>query len=301
MLGRLGGKLVGGGMQLDRDAAEQAVKTIGEPLDLDVHAAAEAIIAVANANMADAVRIISLQRGYDPREFALVVFGGAGPLHGAALAKELGVPTVLVPPRPGTWSALGCLMVDIRHDLSDMFLRPAADADASELGEAFERLETEGRELLKSEGVSDDDVSLDRSIAMRYLGQWRSLEVSYDGDLDALGRSASTPSTSASSPTAATTRPSSSTGSRSWPPARPRTSSSRSTRRAATCPSRSRRRDVYFDGEAVDTPVYERNELPAGASFEGPAVIDQLDTTTLVPPGVKAEVDEYLNIVMEVN
>ena len=185
VLGRLGGKLVGGGMQLDRDAAEQAVKTIGEPLDLDVHAAADAIIAVANANMADAVRIISLQRGYDPREFALVVFGGAGPLHGAALAKELGVPTVLVPPRPGTWSALGCLMVDIRHDLSDMFLRPAADADASELGEAFERLESEGRELLKSEGVSDDDVSLDRSIAMRYLGQWRSLEVSYDGDLDA--------------------------------------------------------------------------------------------------------------------
>ena len=191
-------------------------------------------------------------------------------------------------------------MVDIRHDLSDMFLRPAADADANELGEAFERLETEGRELLKSEGVSDDDVSLDRSIAMRYLGQWRSLEVATTAT-STRRWSASTPSTSASSPTAATTRRSSSTGSRSWPRARPRTSSSRSTSRAATCPSRSRRRDVYFDGEAVDTPVYERNELPAGASFEGPAVIDQLDTTTLVPPGVKAEVDEYLNIVMEVN
>ena len=117
---------------------------VAEPLDLELHEAADAIIAVANANMADAVRIISLQRGYDPREFALVVFGGAGPLHGAALAKELGVPTVLVPPRPGTWSALGCLMVDIRHDLSEMFLRPAADADADELDEAFERLEDEG-------------------------------------------------------------------------------------------------------------------------------------------------------------
>ena len=118
-------------MSLDRDAAEEAIRDhVAEPLDLELHEAADAIIAVANANMADAVRIISLQRGYDPREFALVVFGGAGPLHGAALAKELGVPTVLVPPRPGTWSALGCLMVDIRHDLSEMFLRPAADADA---------------------------------------------------------------------------------------------------------------------------------------------------------------------------
>ena len=119
-----------------------------------LHEAADAIIAVANANMADAVRIISLQRGYDPREFALVVFGGAGPLHGAALAKELGVPTVLVPPRPGTWSALGCLMVDIRHDLSEMFLRPAADAD----GEGARRGVRapggpKGRELLADEGV----------------------------------------------------------------------------------------------------------------------------------------------------
>ena len=164
--------------QLDREAAEsEPSRRSPSRSDLELHEAADAIIAVANANMADAVRIISLQRGYDPREFALVVFGGAGPLHGAALAKELGVPTVLVPPRPGTWSALGCLMVDIRHDLSEMFLRPAADADAGELDEAFERLEAEGRELLASEGVSDDDVTLERSIAMRYLGQWRSLEV----------------------------------------------------------------------------------------------------------------------------
>ena len=301
MLGRLGGKLVGGGMQLDRDAAEQAVKTIGDPLDLDVHAAAEAIIAVANANMADAVRIISLQRGYDPREFALVVFGGAGPLHGAALAKELGVPTVLVPPRPGTWSALGCLMVDIRHDLSDMFLRPAADADASELGEAFERLESEGRELLKSEGVSDEEREprpLDRHALPRPVAR---LEVSYDGDLDASVERFHTEHEREFSYR------------RDDAPVELYRLQRRGHRqdrghrapearaRAATCPSRSRRAPSTSTARRTDTPVYERSELPAGASFEGPAVIDQLDTTTLVPPGVKAEVDEYLNIVMEVN
>ena len=86
------------------------------------------MIQVANANMADAVRLISIRRGYDPRDFALVAFGGAGALHGAALARELSIPTVIVPPNPGITSALGCLLVDIRHDLSAMYLRPLPDA-----------------------------------------------------------------------------------------------------------------------------------------------------------------------------
>ncbi len=130
VLGRLGSRLAGGGLELDRAAAEQAIQTrVADRLGLELPQAAAAIIEVANANMANAVRLISLQRGYDPREFALVAFGGAGALHGAAIAVELGIPTVLVPPRPGAWSALGCLMVDIRHDLSEMFLAAADEAD----------------------------------------------------------------------------------------------------------------------------------------------------------------------------
>ena len=102
LLGRLGTELIGGGMELDRDAAEAAIRDkVAEPLGLDAMDAAGAVIEVANANMADAVRLISIRKGYDPREFALVVFGGAGPLHGAALAKELMIPTVIVPPQPG--------------------------------------------------------------------------------------------------------------------------------------------------------------------------------------------------------
>ena len=122
VLGRLGDELIGGAMTLDRSAAERAIRTkVADPLGLDTAAAASAIIQVANANMADAVRLISVRRGYDPREFALVVFGGAGALHGAALARELAIPTVIVPPNPGITSALGCLLVDIRHDLATMF------------------------------------------------------------------------------------------------------------------------------------------------------------------------------------
>ena len=125
VLGRLGAELIGGAMTLDRAAAERAIaEHVAEPLGLGPVEAAKAVIQVANANMADAVRLISIRRGYDPREFALVVFGGAGPLHGAALARELSIPTVLVPPNPGITSALGCLLVDVRHDLAEMFLAP---------------------------------------------------------------------------------------------------------------------------------------------------------------------------------
>src|SRR4051812_49201252 len=295
VLGRLGERLVGGGMSLDREAAERAIRThVADPLGLELHEAADAIIAVANANMADAVRIISLQRGYAPREFALVVFGGAGPLHGAALASELGVPTVLVPPRPGTWSALGCLMVDIRHDLSEMFLRPAADADSQELDDAFGRLEERGRKLLADEGVGEDDVSLERSIAMRYLGQWRSLEVGFDGDLakaverfhDEHEREFSYRRDDA--PVELYRLQLVATG---------KTEEVKLPRQDpdpdAQMPEPAERREVFFDAEAVDTPAYAREDLPGGVRFEGPAVIDQLDTTTLVPPGVEAEVDEW--------
>src|SRR4051794_2465244 len=264
VLGRLGERLVGGGMSLDREAAERAIRTrVAEPLGLELHEAADAIIAVANANMADAVRIISLQRGYDPREFALVVFGGAGPLHGAALASELGVPTVLVPPRPGTWSALGCLMVDIRHDLSEMFLRPAADADAGELAEAFARLEERGRKLLADEGVSEDGVTLERSIAMRYLGQWRSLEVSFDGTLDqAVERFHDEHEREFSyrrddAPVELYRLQLVATGATQeveLPRHEP----------GGELPDPIETRSVFFDGEAVGTPGFERSELPAG-------------------------------------
>ena len=174
-------------MTLDRAAAEQAIRTHGGRAARARHCveAASAIIQVANANMADAVRLISIRRGYDPREFALVVFGGAGPLHGAALARELSIPTVLVPPNPGITSALGCLLVDIRHDLSTMFLahgrRPSTRRT---LEREFAALEAEARERLAAEGVPEEQMSLQRSIDMRYLGQWRSMAMPVSAPVD---------------------------------------------------------------------------------------------------------------------
>ena len=187
VLGRLGSALAGGAVSLDADAALSVISAqVARPLGLTPHEAASAVIRVANANMADAVRLISIRRGYDPRDFALVVFGGAGPLHGAALAKELAIPTVLVPPNPGVTSALGCLLVDIRHDISVMYLGRADTLDPADVEAKFQELESEGRERLDHESVPEDRMSLQRSVDMRYLGQWRSMSIPVAGPITSL-------------------------------------------------------------------------------------------------------------------
>ncbi len=177
VLGRLGGGLAGGSVTLDPALAEAAVRQIAGKLGMELHEAAEAILNVANANMADAVRLISISRGYDPRDFALVAFGGAGALHGAALARELSIPTVIVPLNPGVTSALGCLLVDIQHDLAESFIYPSGEADAGAIEAEFGKLEREAWDRMRNEGVGDADVVMERTIDMMYRGQWRSLAV----------------------------------------------------------------------------------------------------------------------------
>ncbi len=307
LLDRLGTKLVGGAMTLDRQAAHEAIGTgIAEPLGLDVDEAASDILQVANANMADAVRLISIRRGYDPRDFALVVFGGAGGLHGAALAKELSIPVVLVPPHPGITSAQGCLLVDIRHDLTAMFQAEASTADVDHLTAEFGRLERDAVDRLRREGVAEADMVLERAVSMRYAGQWRSLTVpipSGAGALDAaverfheqhereysFRRDDTAVEVYQLSLRATGTTP------------KPQFRRQPLAEDAAPEPVAHRR--TYFDeaGGRVDTPVYDRSLLRAGTRLVGPAVIEQLDSTTVVPPGTPAVIDEWLNIRIEVS
>jgi N-methylhydantoinase A len=302
VLGRLGEELIGGAMRLDRPAADRAIREhVAAPLGLDLVEAADAVIKVANANMADAVRLISIRRGYDPREFCLVAFGGAGPLHGAALAEELSIPTVLVPPSPGITSALGCLLVDVRHDLSAMFLAHLDSVDRDALEDEFRKLEREARERLTAEGVPEAQMSIQRLVDMRYLGQWRSLTVTVSSPVDLADaaerfhaeheraynyrRDGSPVEIYRLSVRAIGVTP------------KPQL---RRHEPGGAVPAPAGSRAVHFDGSggAVDTPVYVRAGLPAGTKLAGPAVIDQLDSTTLVPPGWRAEVDEWLNIRM---
>jgi N-methylhydantoinase A len=292
-------------MKLDRVAAERTIRTcVAEPLGLEVAEAARAIIRVANANMADAVRLISIRRGYDPREFVLVVFGGAGTLHGAALARELSIPTVLVPPSPGITSAFGCLLVDVRHDLSTMFLAPAERVKGADVEEEFRTLEAEARERLRHEGVPEDQIKLQRSVDMRYLGQWRALSVPVGSPLTSLDRAVETFHAEHEREhnyrrdeapveiyrlnvwaVGVTPKPEFTgyelNGSRPQP--------------VTT-------RQVLFDEQDqwLETPIFQRHSLDAGTTLAGPAIVEQLDTTVLIPPGIGAQVDEWLNIRMQI-
>jgi N-methylhydantoinase A len=302
VLGRLGKGLAGGAIQLDAQKAEDAVRTgVAEKLGMHLHEAAEAIVRVANANMADAVRLISISRGYDPRDFALVAFGGAGALHGFASARELSIPVVIVPPNPGVTSALGCLLVDVQHDLSESYIQSAASADPAAIESRFAALEAEAWERMRHEGVSDDQVVMERTIDMMYQGQWRSLAVpvgSPIGPLDAVvaafhglhqreynfRRDGASVDLYRLNLRAVGVVPKAALAEH---PA------------GGALPPPRERRPVWFDAPTpFDTPVYWRPDLPAGVGFSGPAIVEQLDSTTVVPPGAHAEVDRYLNIVM---
>ena len=303
VLGRLGAGLAGGDLGLDVTSARAAIETrVARPLGMDVEAAAKAILRVANANMADAVRLVSIMRGYDPRDFALVAFGGAGALHGAAVAKDLAIPKVIVPPHPGVTSAMGCLLVDIRHDLLSTFLVDAAVADAADVEREFLALEHEARERLAHEGVVEADMVLTRSIDMRYGGQWRSLTV---------------PAPRPFTNVAQAVEDFGAAHQREYNYRRdgavveifrlnliaigitPKAEFARHAPGGAMPAPRSIR-SVTFDEGIHETPIFWREDLPAGVAFAGPAVVEQFDATTLVPPGARAEVDVWLNIVITV-
>jgi N-methylhydantoinase A len=299
-LGRLGTDLADGEMTLDRASAKAAIEsTIATPLGLGTDAAADSIIKVANANMADAVRLVSIRRGLDPRDFALIAFGGAGALHGADVAKELDIPSVIVPPSPGVTSALGCLLVDIQHDLSQMYTGAADAADADVVEEHFRELELEGRTRLRHEKVAEEDTVFQRGISMRYQGQWRSLQVKMGSGPNALDdavqlfheehekhyafRQDETPVEIYQLHLKAL-------GKTPKPSFKPSPVSTDDPGEPIEI------RDVHFDGTWHRTPVYQRENLPSGAAFIGPAILNQIDSTTVIPPEASAVIDEWFNI-----
>lgn len=300
VLGRLGTQLAGGAMNLNAELAEKAVnETIAGPLDLETAEAAESILKVANANMADAVRLVSIRRGLDPRDFALIAFGGAGALHGAEVARELGIPTVVVPPNPGVTSAMGCLLVDVQHDLATMYTTSTDDADRDHLEHEFAALEDEATERLRHEGVAEEDRELRRGISMRYAGQWRSLQVPIGSGPDALDSAVARfheeherqfSFRNDETPVEIYQLHLKAVGKTPKPAFTPTPDAGEKT------PEPTGTRQVHFRRDWHETPVYDRDALGPGMEIAGPAIINQLDSTTVVPPETRAEIDEWLNI-----
>lgn len=316
VLGRLDpAYFAGGEMSLNLDAAREAIRTqCAEPLGLSVEEAAHGIVEIANTAMVNALRLVSVQRGHDPRDFMLVGFGGAGPAHAVRLAEQAGIPRVLIPQGPGTASALGLLVTDVRMEGSSTLIIRSDEIEHSRIASEFDRLEAAGREAHSVAASASGTPLFERTIEMRYWGQ--SFELSVPA-------------------------PSSSTIDQAWMNeltesfhdahemaygfrakdepvelvnlrlttigkiVRPQMQKLKNIGTDVFVAFKGER-PVYFaenSGEkgVVQTPVYDRSKLPAGAVFEGPAIIEEPDCTTVIHPAWTVTVDEFGNLEIEIN
>ncbi len=296
-------------MRLDRAAAEAAIaRQVGRPLGLSLERAAYGIVRIANANMERAIRVSSAERGYDPRDFTLVAFGGAGPLHAAALARALGFPQVLVPEVPGAFSALGLLVADIRHDFVRSRLVRADALSPADLGALFDELEAAGLAQLREDGLAEAEMALLRSADLRYVGQAYEVNVPVaSGPVSArtmaevVGRFHEEHQRMFAH--AAPHEPVEFVSIRVTAVGRiPAPSIRRVPAPASVAPPvPHERRPVYFEeGDGfLECPVYERSGLAAGMFVPGPAIVEQMDSTTLVHPEQRFRVDEFRHLIIE--
>lgn len=309
VLGRINPhNFLGGEITLDVEGARRAIREhCAAKLGMDVIAAAHGIVEIANAAMINALRLVSVQRGYDPRDFVLIAFGGAGPLHANRLAAELQVPTTIIPMSPGIFSALGLLVTDLKHDYATTLIQRTDSLDADRVEAAFERMEREGRAVLAREDIAEQDMQFARQVEMRYVGQ------SYELALP-LPNHALTPADVAAlleqfhreharaygfsapgEPTEFVNLRLTALGKITKPELH-------ALKNKNPDPSAARResRQVYFAERSgfVDCAIYDRYRLGAGAVIPGPAIVEEFDSTTVIHPGYHARVDDYGNLLI---
>jgi N-methylhydantoinase A len=300
--------LLGGRMKIRQDLARQAIARLADRLGLGLMDTAQGILSVVTANMARAIRVISVQRGHDPRDYTLMAFGGAGPLHAARLAKELDMKRVLVPPNPGILCAMGLLLTDLRADFAVTRLLPATDASAPDVAEGFAALSQRAGWWFEQEGIAPGDRRLTRTADMRYHGQNYELGVSVpDGAISP----ATMQRLAADFSEAHRRRYGFAAEGEAVQLVTLRVEATGVVRKAKLeahrvgDPDASAaivgRRPVWLPeaGDFVPTAIYARDALRAGHVFPGPAIVEQMDATTLVLPGMTARVDPWLNLVLE--
>jgi len=280
---------------------------IATPLGLDVDTSAGAIIRVANDRMAGAIRIVSISKGHDPRDFTLFAFGGAGPLHAVSLAKELGIPRVLVPIRPGITNALGCVVADVRHDFVRTVNRPLDQVDMANVQGTFTEQINDGKNLIDSETIEIDDMRILHGADMQFIGQTHLISIplpSHDTPREEIQRifeaayferfQVELPEIRANLVNLKT----------SVIGLRPEFDLGRilnaSLRAASVEEAADGERQVWFDGKWHATNIYARDRLPIGGKFNGPAIVEQMDTTIVIEPGNIVEVDRDGNLLIEI-
>jgi N-methylhydantoinase A len=314
VLGRLGNETrLGGEMTLDGEAARRVIETdIAKPLGITVEEAAAGILRVANSNIVRGIRVVSVERGYDPRAFALVPFGGAGPMHGTPVARELSIGKILVPPTPGILCALGMLVSDLRHDLVETHIGALANFPYERASEIIGRLQARGRELLEEDRVPPGKQRIEVAVQVRYLGQ--SYELSIPLKANDIG---------AWQAVAAAFHEAHHTRYGHADPTVPveivgfavTAIGLIDTPRLPTCPEGGAepspdallgRRRIFFESDQPEkagwqeAQIVARDKLLAGNRIEGPAVIEEVSATTVLYPGDVATVLPSGSVLVEV-
>jgi N-methylhydantoinase A len=300
--------LLGGRMPIDRARAEAAIARLAKSLGLDVAATAQGIVSVVTANMAKAIRVISVQRGHDPREYTLVAFGGAGPLHAARLARELEIPRVLVPRHPGILCALGLLLSDLKTNFAQTRLTVMTPETVPLLMETFAELDARAAAWFDREGIAGAARTLQRTVDMRYAGQNYELPVPWPdvptgealvkeltagferAHMQLYGYIA------AEEPIQAVTFRLEAIGA-----VRRADLSAHARATTAVASTIVGHRHVWLPESSafVPCPIYDRDRLAPGHEFAGPAIVEQMDATTLVLPNQRARVDDFTNLVID--
>ena len=308
LLGRLDpANFANAGENLKIRVEQVFAEALAKPLGVEPVAAAEAVIRIANTKMAGAIRMVSISLGADPRDFSLFAFGGAGPLHASALARELGVPTVLVPSRPGITNALGCIVADLRQDFVRTINKPLDLVDSEQIAQAFAEQIAAGEAMIARQQIATRRIRHHFSVDMQFIGQTHLLRVAvpdakpspatlqtlfenayferFHVELDQIKANLVNVNTSV-------------IGERDEldlstliDPAR---------RKSNVNDAKTGEREAYFDGEWKTTPVYWRDHLPLNPTITGPAIIEQMDTTVLLEPGDVLTGDADGNLIITV-
>ena len=270
------------------------LKKLSKSLHLDEIKTAEAVIKIANTKMAGAIRMVSISLGVDPRDFTLFAFGGAGPLHASSLAKELGIPKVLVPARPGITNALGCVVADLRQDFTNTLNTPIDKVNILDLHSLFEEQEKKGVELIKKQGLKLTSISSNFSIDMQFIGQTHILRIELPNsnpDLDYLQKSFEKSYLNRFKVKLSEIKANivnvNTTIQGHKAPFDISLLNNKLDRRLDLDDALLEYRNVYFKDKFLNTPIYSRDRMPFEFEMKGPAIIEQMDTTILIEPNDK--------------
>lgn len=298
---------LGGEMEISQDASRQVIEQrIGGPLRRNASYAALGIVDVANANMLRALRAVSSMRGYDPRDYALVALGGAGPMHACELARDLKMREIIIPPSPGVTTALGLLTADVRHDYTRGKVQRMDQVDVVEIRRTYGTLESEGRASLQVEGISQRDMLLKRSADLRYQGQLYSISVPIrsrpgeNGIIEEMIRSFHDHHErlyghcAPEEPVELVALRVRATGSLT----KPKPKLLEVARESPESAVKSKRPVLFRDEGWISSPIYDRYRLKSGHCFRGPAIVEEVDSTTVIPTGFEAEMDKWGNILI---